>query len=272
MDDGWGLVVDKQKKKPKKAKATSANAAPKETASIITIDAKKVGILIGPKGATLKSLSLATGCTLDVNAPKGAQNATVSLSGPPQGIESARVTILELQRKGYASLLQSEDFGEFGVDVFPRQLSEIVGPGGRVIKALQAECNVKISIPEHTTPGKPCRVGIAGGRDDAKNAKRAVKTLLEFHHHEITHPGLVHELVHVPHEFFHCVIGPKGSEMRHIKGNYHVEVYVPNAESLLQDVVVVGKKNDVKKAISHIHTLMDRDVEGRQTKYDDSFY
>jgi len=75
----------------------------------------------------------------------------------------------------------------------------------------------------------------------------------------------------VPHEFFHCVIGTRGSEIKHIRGNYRVDVYMPSEESwcTTENVVCVGKPNDVKKAISYIELLMDRDSESREQKYSD---
>lgn len=291
-DDGWGVVVDKRKKKGNKPKAApiSAGAPAPTAADTVMIDAKKVGIIIGPKGATMKAIEEATGCKLDVNAPardapvpanlpNKTQKASVKLSGTTEAIQKARTAIQELERKGYASILQSDNFGEFSISVHPRCLSEIVGPGGKVIQALQTNCDVKISIPPtdwkpNTPPGmvQMCKVGIAGSKENSRTAKGVLQSLVEFHHHELTHPGMIHETVYVPNEFFHCVIGSKGSEMKHIRGNYKVDVYMPNNDSKTQDVLVVGKKSNVDRAITHITNLMDRDSEIKEKKYDDSFY
>jgi len=291
-DDGWGVVVDKRKKKGNKPKAApiSAGAPAPTAADTVMIDAKKVGIIIGPKGATMKAIEEATGCKLDVNAPardapvpanlpNKTLKASVKLSGTTEAIQKARTAIQELERKGYASILQSDNFGEFSISVHPRCLSEIVGPGGKVIQALQTNCDVKISIPPtdwkpNTPPGmvQMCKVGIAGSKENSRTAKGVLQSLVEFHHHELTHPGMIHETVYVPNEFFHCVIGSKGSEMKHIRGNYKVDVYMPNHDSKTQDVLVVGKKSNVDRAITHITNLMDRDSEVKEKKYDDSFY
>jgi len=85
---------------------------------------------------------------------------------------------------------------------------------------------------------------------------------------------MIHQEVYVPQEFFHCVIGTRGSEIKHIRGNYKVDVYMPSAESwcTTENVICVGKPNDVEKAISYIKLLMDRDSELREQKYSDEAY
>lgn len=119
------------------------------------------------------------------------------------------------------------------------------------------------------------RVGIAGDIPaNVKQAKQVIKDICAYHHHPITHPGLIHQEVYVPQEFFHCVIGTRGSEIKHIRGNYKVEVYMPSNESwcVTENVVCVGKSDDVEKAISYIKLLMDRDSELREQKYSDDAY
>ena len=300
-EEEWIVEGAKNKKKNRgqRAKAasssatTSANAAAAAAAAPATesvvVDAKKIGIIIGPKGATMKAIEEATGCKLDVNAPakdgppgKGPQKATVVLSGGDrEAMAKAKKAVNELASKGYATLLQSDStFGEFSITVHPRYLSEIVGPGGRTIQALQNGLDVKLTIP--STDWKPntvqvgqvklCKVGIAGAKENSKQAKQVIQSLMKYHHHEMTHPGLVHERVYVEPEFFHCIIGPRGSEIKHIKGNFKVEVYMPNADSETEDVLVVGKQSNVDRAIAHISNLVDRDTERREKRYNDEFY
>jgi len=267
------------------AAGTTAAAPPTSTESV-TIDAKKVGIVIGPKGATMKALEEATGTKLDINAPGKDDKpsskqikATVVVSGSPDGIPKAKKAILELADKGYANILQGEGFAEQSIQVHPRFLSEIVGPGGTVIRRLQETLEVNVTIPP--TDWKPnnknqevkmCNLGIAGARPNCKQAKQVIQALMRYHHHEITHPGVVHEEVDVPPEFYHCVIGPRGSEIRHIRGNYKCDVYMPSSDSYSRNVIVVGKQNMVDKTITHIMNLIDRDTERRDQKFDDEYY
>lgn len=315
VEEEWATIPKKSKKKKnnaakkqQEAAAASESGAAAESTKIsvtVTIDASRVGIIIGPKGATMIAIQEKTGTKLDVNAPKPDEKAAaagnsnqfrpvvggkskstakatvVITEGTTEGQKAAKKAILELADRGYAALLQAEGFGESSVSVHPRFLSEIVGTGGKIIKAIQSELDVKLTIPKtdwtpktlqigNTVPS--VRVGIAGDIPaNVKKAKQVIKDICAYHHHEITHPGLVHQEVYVPQEFFHCVIGTRGSEIKHIRGNYNVDVYMPSNESwcVTENVICVGKSNDVEKAISYIKLLMDRDTELREQKYSD---
>lgn len=255
----------------------------------------------------MMAIQEATGCKLDINAPskddmakaantgprfltaagakqptKGGPTATVVVSGGDlTGRQTAKKAITELANKGYATLLQGEDFTENSISVHPRFLSEIVGPGGRTIKALQETLSVKVTIPPtdwkpnqvQTGQVKLAKVGIAGPKDAIKETKEVIRSLMKWHHHEVTHPGLIHEEVHVPQEFYHCVIGPRGSEIKHIRGNFKVDVYLPKDDTPDQEnTIVVGRQTDVERAIAYIGVLMERDSEQRERKYNDEFY
>lgn len=315
VEEAWETIPKKGKKKKnvgvKKqqaaaaaATATAAAAAETKASVSVTIDASRIGIIIGPKGATMNAIQEKTGTKLDVNAPKpeekaggnqfrpvvgGKSKATakatvVITEGSPEGQKAAKKAILELADRGYAALLQAEGFGESSVSVHPRFLSEIVGTGGKIIKAIQSELDVKLTIPKTDWTPKTMqignvepkvRVGIAGDSPaNVKQAKQVINDIVAYHHHPITHPGLIHQEVNVPQEFFHCIIGTRGSEIKHIRGNYKVEVYMPSSESwcTTENVICVGKSNDVEKAISYIKLLMDRDSELREQKYSDEAY
>mmetsp|Transcript_7766 Transcript_7766/g.17529 ORF Transcript_7766/g.17529 Transcript_7766/m.17529 type:complete len:450 (+) Transcript_7766:142-1491(+) len=302
-EDGWETIPKKSKKKKiKKPVAAPAGGAANNASLSVTIDASRIGIIIGPKGATMNAIQEKTGTKLEVNAPKlddtktgqfrpvvggggrsgKKQTATVVITeGSSETRQLAKTTVLELADRGYAALLQADGFGESSVSVHPRFLSEIVGPGGKIIKAIQTNLDVKLTIPKTDWTPKTMqigniapsvRVGIAGdSQQNVKTAKQVIRDLCDYHHHEVTHPGFCHKEIYVPHEYFHCVIGTRGSEIKHIRGNYKVDVYMPSDESwcTTENVVCVGKSKDVEKAISYIKLLMDRDSEVREQKYSD---
>jgi predicted PilT family ATPase len=162
-------------------------------------------------------------------------------------------------------------------------LAEIVGPGGKNIQAIQTKLGVKITIPK--TDWKPntpqfgnqppsCKVGIAGdNKQNVKQAKSVIQSLIRYHHHAITHPNETHKEIYVPTEFFHVVIGRGGSEIKHIKGNYKVNVYMPSEDEEEQEnVIVVGMQLNVERAIGYIEKLMTRVSEQRSQKYNDEYY
>lgn len=181
VEEAWETIPKKSKKKKNSgarkqqqaeaAAAASAAATESKVTVSVTIDASRVGVIIGPKGATMNAIQEKTGTKLDVNAPKpdekasggnanqfrpvvggrskNTPKATVVISeGSPEAQQAAKKAILELADRGYAALLQAEGFGESSVAVHPRFLSEIVGTGGKIIKAIQSELDVKLTIPK----------------------------------------------------------------------------------------------------------------------------
>ena len=179
VEEEWETIPKKSKKKKNSAQKkqqeaaaaaeAAASAAETKVSVTVTIDAARVGIIIGPKGATMNAIQEKTGTKLDVNAPKPEEKAaatnqfrpvvggrskstakaTVVISeGTTEGQKAARKAILELADRGYAALLQAEGFGESSISVHPRFLSEIVGTGGKIIKAIQSELDVKLTIPK----------------------------------------------------------------------------------------------------------------------------
>ena len=60
---------------------------------------------------------------------------------------------------------------------------------------------------------------------------------------------------------------------KHIRGNFGVDIYMPNQEwDDRETVLVVGKATNVERAIAYINRLMERDTEQRAKKYNDEYY
>merc|ERR1739849_33250 len=57
--------------------------------------------------------------------------------------------------------------------------------------------------------------------------KEIINSIVDYGHHEITHPGFVHTEVEVEEWKYKYLIGTKGSEMRHIQNSFHVKVNIP---------------------------------------------
>ena len=122
--DGWAIVEVKKKSKPKKS--ATAKAAPEaQTADIqksqLTVDGKKIGIIIGPKGSTLKSIQDITG--VEIVTPKTEKQSSgpsvLSINGSPEGVAAASKIIRDLCEKGFSSALGGPDFIESSISVHP---------------------------------------------------------------------------------------------------------------------------------------------------------
>lgn len=96
---------------------------------------------------------------------------------------------------------------------------------------------------------------MAGTKSQVNSVKAIVKDILQYHHSDIISPELVHlELSHtaVPPEVYSVIIGSKGSEIKHIQGNFKISLYIPHADSVNQHVVLVGEADAVASAERYI--------------------
>ena len=134
IDDGWGMTVKKKKKTGGGGAKPQAGAADSGSASAgvrVAVEARKVGLIIGPGGATVKGLMERSGATIDLPQNRDRDSnepATISISGPPAATAAAKKAIEELCAKGYCALMSGPDFGEGGVLVHPQYFSDIIGP------------------------------------------------------------------------------------------------------------------------------------------------
>lgn len=132
--DGWAVVEDKRKIKVKKPdsveeptskpvveESPTAFVAPiiESVTSEIRVDAKKLGLLIGSKGATRNAIQNATGTSIQM--PKAEKDTVgtvaVTVTGTAAGVNKAITAMNELCIKGYCALLAADDFQESYVAV-----------------------------------------------------------------------------------------------------------------------------------------------------------
>ena len=213
LDAGWEVEGAKKKKKggAKKQTAQVSSEDPnREIKDFITVDARKIGIIIGPKGATLQGLQTATSTKIDT--PQRDRDdrspAKVAVTGRADDVKRCINALQELCDKGYTTLTQDKGFVEQSVSVHPSVLSELIGPGGCIIRALQEKLVVRVTIPEtdwrpgrQTVKAKPAKVGVAGAKEACAQAKAVISSIAHYHHHEVTHPGMVHKEIDVPPEY-----------------------------------------------------------------------
>jgi len=131
-----------------------------------------------------------------------------------------------------------------------------------LIRAIQQNCGVIIKVPQTTNRDPTAvkiRLGVAGPKDCVHKAKDVIKEIVQFYHSSVTHPGITHlEMEDIPASFYSYIIGPKGSEIRHIQANFNVSVHIPNADSQIQNVLIVGEKSKIEKAQRYILKVIDQ--------------
>lgn len=94
---------------------------PQLVTQIYTVDAKKLGYLIGPRGETRQSLQDKTGAKITMPKTERDTVGTVDITvcGVSEGVALALKALGELQLKGYSCLLGGDDFAEGSVSVHP---------------------------------------------------------------------------------------------------------------------------------------------------------
>lgn len=267
ISDGWAVVEDRRKKKAKavevKVKAVanddemSSQPASSLVTEIVMVDSKKIGGIIGPKGTTLHAIQDLTEVT--INTPKdrdGAPQAAVTVIGSPEGVYEAIKIIKELNTKGYSKVLEGDNFNESAISVKYSYLSELIGKNGSCIRAMQDKTGVKISIPPNSDAKTKVRIGLAGTPEGIVEAKAIMGEIMTYFHSEVTHPGVSHQTMSVPERMYNMIIGSRGAEIKHIQNNFKVNVHIPNAESTIKDVLIVGQKTCVDGAVKYIEKIV----------------
>jgi len=228
-----------------------------ETIENIDIKSEHIGRIVGPKGATMKMIQEASECKLDLN------NDVVTITGPEDGIPVAVTAIKELCEKGFCGLSYGADFREEGMQVHPIYFSELIGKEGCVIRAIKEQLKVELSIPKIPPNAKvremtkKLKVGFAGKKADVELAKQVVSDIVMYYHHEVTHPGCVHEEIALEQWQTPFVIGKGGSESRHIQNSYRVKMYIPNEQSANDKLLIVGEPLNVERAVKYVKNCIE---------------
>ena len=122
-DKGAGKDKDKeiadQSSDSSLAGSPSPTPPPEMSTAVLTIDATRLGHLIGPGGKTRSAIKEKTGT--QVSMPRTEKDAKgpvdVTVTGPPDGVARAIKALQELNEKGYALLLEGDDFVETSVQI-----------------------------------------------------------------------------------------------------------------------------------------------------------
>lgn len=231
----------------------------------VKVESRKMGAIIGPKGATLHAIQDATETEINTTTAPNADITSVVITGPAAGVAKAGKAINELATKGYCMLLSGESFQESHIHVPPRFLAEIIGKSGATIRAIQDSTGARVVIPSSAPrPGDargadsdaPVKVILAGPKEGIAQAKQIITQITELYYHPVTHPGVVHVNLDIPEKYFNFIIGVKGSEIKHIQNNFKVSVKIPDRNTVFQTVLVIGEHANCENAVRYINKLV----------------
>lgn len=223
----------------------------------VKVDPKKVGFIIGPKGTTLRAIEAAAECSIMM--PKTDRDsttlATVTITGTATAASRGAKAVNDLATKGYSTLIAGEGFQENSISVPIKSIPDIIGRNGNVIKKIQDIFKVKLNIPDTSNRDASVtkiRITVAGMKEQVAQAKNVIKEITQLFYSSVTHPDTTHTELDVAPETYSLIIGPKGSEIRHIQSNFKVSVHIPNSETHFEKVLVVGTAVAVEKAKTYI--------------------
>jgi len=152
-----------------------------------------------------------------------------------------------------------DDFVEVTMDVNSTCIPDIVGKKGTSIRKLKDTFDVEIKLPSASKDSsEKVQVSIAGSKTSVNKAKDAIQSICLYQHHEVTHPGMVHEELVVPTSSLRFIIGKSGSELRQAEALFGVRVSVPRENSENPNVVIVGSPSDVVKAKEHFEQVLSK--------------
>jgi rRNA processing protein Krr1/Pno1 len=236
-----------------KGKAPEKPSIESFTATVKITEDKKIGWVVGPKGATIAMIKEKTGCkTIDT------QGGVVTIVGGKDEVAQAEHAVQQILEKGYCSLAY-DNYEEAYVMVHPTYFHMIIGEKGAVISEIKKQAKVEVNMPEapkNSTSTKKYKVSLAGSKEAVEKGKEIIESIVKYGYHPITHEGWSHQEVEVEEWKYKFLIGTKGSEMRHIQNSFKVKVNIPRPGSDNPNVVVYGDSMGVERAVKYIEKVL----------------
>jgi rRNA processing protein Krr1/Pno1 len=265
-DDGFQTHIIKRR--PRKTEAQKAAAAApqqsrtdavpgeKQISVEMEISPRHYGLLIGPKGETLKKIQEA--CEVRIDIPdRESDKTTVTVMGTKDNVKKAQKNIDSLINKGF-SAVTDPGINSSSISCPGKALGIVIGPGGSNIKKLQAATNCKINTPDRASGSD--KVTISGEKKDVKACKEAIKMLIEHGFSSITHPDWTMIVVPFPVDDLRLLIGPGGHTIKSIQGDSKAKINVPDRKipGTTCDLTIVGTVAGCDKAKKQIAKILDK--------------
>jgi len=143
----------------------------------------------------------------------------------------------------------SEDF-----EIPSKYYGRILGKGGAHLQALQEFFNVEIDVPNKKDGHNI--VTIEGNAVDIQATKNQIDQLIEKGYSKVTHPETVDSHIIVPSSERRLIFGKGGANIKAIQEATGTQINMPDRSSSSEKVVIIGKKDGVKKCKLLIRELI----------------
>lgn len=201
-----------------------------------------LGILLGPKGASLRTIETDTETTIKVPNAKAEEDKAkliqISIVGAIGNVEKARATIAAIQI----------DFVKREVDFPVKLLPALIGNKGDSIKKLQTKCNVRINIEDHIWDPELKTVCVEGFDKDCVAAISELNSIVASN---------TRVTCEFPTSRIGILIGKAGATISKIKDECKVRINVSEHEwdESVRVVAIDGLTADVQNAVAQIEAL-----------------
>ncbi|KRY35703.1 Vigilin [Trichinella spiralis] len=239
-----------------------------------------------------------------ISFPKLASgNGRVTLKGPKECVEGAKVQLLDIVAKLESQVTE-------GVHIHPRHYKMLLRNRGAFVQDISHQYDVQIKFPDreqqqqqkqqqqkqqansnnHATTNSSTAnwngTCDGNGNSDGENARASSPAVVDQPLNDLVlvtgQPDNckkviqlllaeipITEVIHVPVEFHRNLIGRQGSEIRRLMEAFTVNVHIAPPDQSLDDVVISGKATAVNQAIEAIkqHVIqLEREVKDRELK------
>lgn len=200
----------------------------------MTVDPKYYSQLVGKKYDNVKRLDKEYGVNVRVPSPGDASNV-IRIEGAPEGVKKAKNELQELLNK-----VENERSKDIIIE--QRFHSNLIGKNGKNLSEIRAKFNdVQIQIPSQEEKSEV--VTLRGNKVDVENVfKYLQKTIREMQESNYQ------EEIHIFKQFHRMLIGKHGNFIRKIREETQTRIDVPAEDSDSDEIVIVGKQENVRKA------------------------
>ncbi len=200
----------------------------------MTVDPKYYSQLVGKKYDNIRRLDKEHGVNVRVPGAGEASNV-IRIEGAPEGVKKAKQELQDLVTK-----VENERSKDIIIE--QRFHSNLIGKNGKNLSEIRAKFNdVQIQIPSQEEKSEV--VTLRGNKLDVENVyKYLQKTVREMQESNYQ------EEIHIFKQFHRMLIGKHGIFIRRIREETQTRIEVPGEDSDSNEIVIVGKQENVRRA------------------------
>jgi predicted RNA-binding protein YlqC (UPF0109 family) len=232
------IMVSGRPESVKKARRQLLASLQKQVEHRIIVPKEFHGAILGKGASRLRELESETATKISV-PPQNSQEETIRISGPREGIESAKhkleVIAAEQAKIGFERIKVPKLYHPF-----------IVGASGRNVEEWQAAFNCKIHVPPPSLNND--EIVLNGEKAGVETVRDKIYQII--HEKERTMTKLEVTIDKAKHKY---IIGPRGKGIQEILALYDVSVEVPPLDNPSTSIVLRGSSLKLGEAVTMVY-------------------